>query len=234
MNKTIVSILLALLIFLSCNHHDRNSIQKGEDSNELEITTLVFDASVYSDTTYKEMLLEERPIGINFGWKGRIKLSKKDQKKFNLETDSLRNELDTAQLYVLITDSLLEVHANYLQSKPENIKSIEDGINNATLLSAWKKEIVINRKAGRFDLKNLLSKYHYKYLLQSQFRRPKGDVFIAGTFSMSPIFFNKKRDKAFVYSTFVCGSLCGEGRDIYLAKIKGKWEIVGRVSDWVS
>jgi hypothetical protein len=71
-------------------------------------------------------------------------------------------------------------------------------------------------------------------MLNSKFRRPKGKVFIVGTFSMTSIFFNKQRDKAFVYSTFVCGGLCGDGRDIYFAKSNSKWVIVVKITDWVS
>lgn len=40
--------------------------------------------------------------------------------------------------------------------------------------------------------------------------------------------------KAFLELTLVCSGLCGEGREIFLEKIKGKWKIVKFHLDWVS
>jgi len=40
--------------------------------------------------------------------------------------------------------------------------------------------------------------------------------------------------KAFVQLTLVCSGLCGEGSEIFLQKINGKWKIVKIHSDWVS
>ncbi|HEY8781681.1 MAG TPA: hypothetical protein VIM16_08715 [Mucilaginibacter sp.] len=234
MNKFIVPILFTTLIFFACNQREGNSRQNEAFSDEAEITTLIFNASVYPDTTFKEMLLEERSVGIQFGFKGVIKLDKNDQKKFDLESDSLKKELDTAKVYVLIADSLLTLQKNYLQSKLISMVSINGASKTDTTLNNWIRGININDGPKKFDLKNLSSKYNYRCVLNSKFRRPKGNVFIAGTFSMSSVFFNKERNKAFVYTTFVCGGLCGEGRDIYLAKRKGKWVIVWKRTDWVS
>ena len=107
MNKYFAYLFLISIFFVACKQHKKNTISKYSSSDEEEITGLVFNASVYPDTTFKKMLLEERSFGIQLGFKGVIKLDKNDQKKFDLESDSLKKELDTAKIYVLIADSLL-------------------------------------------------------------------------------------------------------------------------------
>jgi len=234
MNKILFPAVFILLIFVACKQHKKNVNLQYAPSDEAEITTLVFNASVYPDTMFKEMLLEERSEGIQFGFKGKIKLDKNDQKKFDFQSDSLKKGLDTAKFYVLITDSLLSLQKNYLQSKLINVANIKRESSIDTTLNSWIRGINISHRPAKFDLKNLSSNYNYRYVLSSKFSRPKDKVFIVGTFSMSSIFFNKKRDEAFVYTTFVCGELCGEGRDVYLAKRKGRWVIVMKITDWVS
>jgi hypothetical protein len=234
MRRFTLYFIIVSIISTACNQHKQNISFHDKPSDEAEITTVIFNASVYPDTLYKQLLLEERSFGIQNGFKGVIKMGKNDQKKSDLESDSLKKELDTAKLYVLIGDSLLSLQKNHLQLKLKTLANLNSESTNDTILNDWFRGINISYKPGEFDLRNLNSKYKYTYTLISKFRRPKSKVFIVGTFSMSSIFFNKKRDRAFVYSTFVCGSLCGEGRDIYLAKRKGKWEIIRKITAWVS
>jgi len=233
MNKYIVAIFFAIFISFSCNHGGRN-VHKASASDEGEITTLVFDASVYPDTTYKKMVLVLDSARIKFGFSIAIKPSATIQEESKHELDSLRKKLDTATIYVLLADSLLDVQTNSLSSEFLNKTRTKRDIDTDSIFNIWRKEIIIDQKSDQFDFAILSSKYHYKFKLKSKFHQSNGGTFIAGAFSMSPIFFNKKKDKAFVYSTFVCGGLCGGGQDIYLAKLKGKWEIVRKVSDWVS
>jgi hypothetical protein len=40
--------------------------------------------------------------------------------------------------------------------------------------------------------------------------------------------------RAFTELTLVCSGLCGEGREIFLEKVNGKWKIVKIHRDWVS
>ena len=42
------------------------------------------------------------------------------------------------------------------------------------------------------------------------------------------------QQKAIVYTSYVCGGLCGNGDTIYLEKINGKWKIIERKTRWIS
>jgi len=232
MNKYFLIPIFIILPFCYGKQKANNNAQYIR-SDDAEITTLVFNSSVYPDTIYKKIKLEDGAFLIKLTLSN-IKLNNEATNRLKRGLDTLKQELDTTKPYVLIADSLLSPEKNYSLPKPINLAKYKIKTNIDTTINSWIREIKFNQQPEKFDLKSLLSKYQYQYVLESKFKRPEGKVFIVGTFSMSSIFFNKKRDKAFVYSAFVCGSLCGEGRNIYLAKKNGKWTIVWNKSVWVS
>jgi len=53
-------------------------------------------------------------------------------------------------------------------------------------------------------------------------------------YEMSIPIFSSNNKKAYVQLNNHCGSLCGEGTEIFLEKINGKWKIVYKQRTWVS
>lgn len=55
-----------------------------------------------------------------------------------------------------------------------------------------------------------------------------------GVLTLSEIIFNKKRNRALVSYSFVCGELCGYGNVLVLTKVGEKWKIYKTCEGWVS
>ena len=55
-----------------------------------------------------------------------------------------------------------------------------------------------------------------------------------GVLTLSEIVFNKKRNRASVSYSFVCGELCGYGNVLVLRKVGEKWKIYKTCEGWVS
>jgi hypothetical protein len=55
-----------------------------------------------------------------------------------------------------------------------------------------------------------------------------------GTVSLSPPGYSRSGDQAVVYVEHGCGSLCGEGRIVWLRRTDGRWRIVRTHGVWVS
>jgi len=55
-----------------------------------------------------------------------------------------------------------------------------------------------------------------------------------GVLTLSEIVFNKKRNRALVSYSFVCGELCGYGNVLVLRKVGEKWKIYKTCEGWVS
>ncbi|HEY6188997.1 MAG TPA: hypothetical protein VIW80_15180 [Pyrinomonadaceae bacterium] len=55
-----------------------------------------------------------------------------------------------------------------------------------------------------------------------------------GFFVLSKVGFNREMDQALVYRAFACGSTCGYGSYVLLAKEAGIWRIKSHAGDWIS
>lgn len=231
MNRFIRCLIFLALILTACKQHKENIIFHNKPSDEAEITTLIFNATVSSDAIFKKRLLEENSMVLKM--MHGLKLREKDIQQQKRKLDTLKKELDTAKVYVLIADTLVRMHKDYLKGKFSHSNS-RNTLPEFTFLNSWASEININENFGKFNPDNLSHKYKYVYVLADEFKQQGGTVFIAGRFSMSSIFYNSKKNKAFVYTQFVCGGTCGDGEDLYLEKKNGKWSIIARKNDWVS
>jgi len=231
MNKFIGYFILVTLILTACKRHKEDVNLYHDSTDDAKITTLTFNATVSSDAIFKKMLLDENTVVLKM--MHGLKLSEKDIQQQKRKLDTLKKELDTAKIYVLIADTLIRMHKDYLQGKfsPSNNRNI---LPEFTFLKNWASEININENSGKFNSDNLIHKYKYLYVLESKFKQHGGKAFIAGRFTMSSIFYNSKKNKAFVYSQFVCGGTCGSGEDFYFEKKNGKWSIAAQKNDWVS
>lgn len=198
-------------------------------TDDSQITTLAFYSSVEPDTTFKNAMLSTNQAMLKTMYY--LKFKKKEIQRQIRESETLKKQLDTAKVYVLISDTLYRLQRDYLKAK---FSKATKAPPDFAFLEAWPHEIKITEGSGRFNLNNLVLKYKYAYILKSKFRKPPGVSFISGVFCMSAIFYNTRKDKAFVYAQFVCGENCGEGKDLFFKKDHGKWRVVLNKSDWVS
>ena len=64
--------------------------------------------------------------------------------------------------------------------------------------------------------------------------KPKYNKENLDLYEMSIPIFSSNNKKAYVQLNNHCGSLCGEGIEIFLEKINGKWKIIYKQRTWVS
>ena len=69
---------------------------------------------------------------------------------------------------------------------------------------------------------------------QKQIDDATGQAVKNGVLTLSEIIFNKKRNRALVSYSFVCGELCGYGNVLVLRKVGEKWKIYRTCEGWVS
>jgi hypothetical protein len=61
------------------------------------------------------------------------------------------------------------------------------------------------------------------------------DAFATGLFSISEIAFDKEHRRAVVSYSFVCGSLCGNGKTLVFEKVNGEWKETDQTcGGWIS
>ncbi|SDE90777.1 hypothetical protein SAMN05216464_110263 [Mucilaginibacter pineti] len=181
-------------------------------SDEAEITSLAINTTIPSDTFFKKHFCE------NGYW---------ERKKY--EKKVLENIVDTATIYVFISDTLKEFYAPYIQYflrfTPKNDK-------NYPVIKDWAAEIIlkkkpdVNEKPAIFQMKNLRFEYGYKYALSSQVKLYPKKLVVASGIAMSPVYFNKKKTKAFVYIERYGGLIMSIRYNMYFEKRNGKWVVV--------
>ena len=85
-------------------------------------------------------------------------------------------------------------------------------------------------KRGEFTLK-----YYSEFPEGFQiWERENYDFLFSGILEVSRIYFDRKRQFGLLYSSYVCGRLCGEGAIICIHKIDDKWVIDKKILLWVS
>jgi hypothetical protein len=207
-----------LLLFTACKQHKPRPFNKAYvKSDEGEITTLAFNYVMPSDSVFK------------------ITLPKYTFPTTETEKiQTLKNELDTAKLYVFIADTLVRLPADYLKHQTKNHAGDNTDPVKQLVLDSWAPEIMINEKPGLFQFKNLAFTYNYVYTLRGQRSHLPKDIISAGLFRMSAIFFNPDKTKAFVYIERRGGTIVAQAFDMFLEKKKSKWFVVLCNRTWVS
>jgi hypothetical protein len=217
MNK-LLQLILALLIFASCRNPKPHLVNKlYVPSDEAKITTLAVNYIMPSDSVLKAHL---------------IKYKFPASETNNIE--QLKNQLDTARLYVFIADTLIRIPEDYLKKQAKNRhRSDKDMVKNM-LIDSWAPEVIVDEKPGLFQMKNLAFTHNYEYTLYNQRKKLPAVFFNAGMFRMSAVFFNQDRTKAFAYIEKRGGLVVAQGYDIFLEKKKGNWFVVLCDMDWAS
>ncbi len=124
----------------------------------------------------------------------------------NLDIEYIKEQL-TNQDYIEVLDTM---RTTSIISQPLNISKI--------------------RKSERFTLK------YYSEFPQGIkiWEREKYDFLFSGVLEISRIYFDAKKQFGLLYSSYICGRLCGEGAIICIHKIKDKWVIEKKILLWVS
>ncbi|WP_184548700.1 hypothetical protein [Mucilaginibacter sp. FT3.2] len=215
MKKNLFPLTCILLLFAACKQHKPQPFNKAYvKSDEGEITTLAFNYVMPSDSVFKITLPKYTFPSTE-----------------NEKIQTLKNELDTAKLYVFIADSLVRLPADYLKQQTKNHAT--DPVKQL-VLDSWASEIIISEKAGLFQLKNLAFTYNYVYTLRGRRSLLPKDIISAGLFRMSPVFFNSDKTKAFVYIERRGGTIVAQAFDMFLEKKKDKWFVVLCSRNWAS
>ncbi len=226
MNKILVVGLFIVMILAACDQHKKNINLQYIPSDEAEVTTLAFDASIHSDTDFKRTVLN----GYGINQRAKIKFDEEYIKQQNLELDSVKKELETGKIYVFIADTLVRIPKDYLQKGIKTAKQDKMPNKLGIDVSSWASEININENPGMFNLENLAFDYNYKYTLQSGIKPAFDKKFSPGIFRMSAIFFNSAKTKAFVYTEIKYH----RGYEMFFIKKNGKWSIVKNHLVWIT
>lgn len=207
MRKIIVSGTFIILVFLSCQKKSNDyNLPKREDINSI-IKTVILDDSL--------------GISRNFNSKTQITFCADLQKLEIVSWDIKKSKLPPKSL--------------------PNSKLIQDFIGFPDLPKKHFFFSQLDSSYLKFQNKNLssfkLEKNIFEKINIASFTQLNQDVnakeYFSFYYSTIPIVsLNGKR--AFVQLTLVCSGLCGEGYDIFLEKINGKWKIVKFKRDWVS
>jgi hypothetical protein len=217
MKKHLLPSVLILLLFTACKKHQPHPFNKAYiKSDEGEITTLAFNYTMPADSVFKSTLPQ-------------YTFPTTETEKIQ----TLKNELDTAKLYVFIADTLVRLPADYLKHQIKNQATAADPVKQL-VLESWAPEIRISEEPGLFQLKNLAYTYNYVYTMRGKRNRLPKDIISAGVFRMSAIFFNAGKTRAFIYIERRGGTIVAQAFDMFLEKKKGKWFVVLSNRAWVS
>jgi hypothetical protein len=227
MNRLLL--LFGFIILVSCRRQQQPVNPLYVPSDEAKITTLAFNATVRSDTAFKHSLIRDASMMADNGFN-----TVKEKNEYNAqrkqELDSLKNALDTANIYALIADTLIRMPKGYLRESFKLVKENKDFDKVYKGLDNWDSEIIINKDPGTFNMKNLEFTYNYNYVLKSRFKKPLGKAFYRGIFGMSAAFFNSNKTKAFVYTEIKYRA----AYEIFFIKSNGKWSIFLKSMSWIS
>jgi len=229
MNKILIAILTFL--FFSCH----TSVDKNElDHDSQEIYNLSLDNTTGSDTIVRNHLrippLPPQQLNAD-------KYDSAERMQFNKWQDSLKKILDTAELFVVINHKIDTLSNSDIESIRETISTnknnLEYKMNGDTSFNEAIRELCHNRLTfDSIDATKLRTKFNYRIYSDRAF--PQDKVRQIGTISFSKIAFSNNRSKAAVYTSFICGNLCGSGQILFFEKLNGVWRYIRTWDMWVS
>ena len=94
------------------------------------------------------------------------------------------------------------------------------------------KEYVLNFKNiklnGKFKLKNI-NEFDRKNIFEKKYK-----FNFSGVLRVSGIKFDEKGENGILEVKFTCGRECGQGRNVFIKKVKSKWKIIKMDRTWIS
>jgi hypothetical protein len=150
-------------------------------------------------------------------------------------SDSLIAILDTATLHVLIDPKLDTVSFAELEDVKQELSRQAASFKNGELdsfLAVLQGLDFITSDADSLVISSLTSKY--PYVILNKVDDPKDEVRKAGFITFSRVFFSPSRSYGVLFTSYICGRLCGNGRVLFFRRIGGKWSLIHQIDTWVS
>jgi len=221
--------LLTIFIF-SC-HYSVDNYKLDQDSKD--IFNLALDNTTGSDTIvrYHLRIPPMRPSLAN------DKVDKLERLNFQKWQDSMRTILDTTELFVVINHKIDTLYNSAITEIIETITTNKDNLeykmNGDTSFDETLKELCNNKlNYDTIDVLKLKTQFNFK--IYSDRSYPKKEFNQIGRLSFSKIAFSNKKDKAAIYTSLVCGRLCGTGQILFFEKVNGTWRYIRTWEMWVS
>ena len=209
--------------------------RKASTLDVQHILQLALDRAVGSDNKYR---LSKLPPQISKSDFIKHVGSTSDYASFLNFRDSLKSLLDTATLHVVVGANYYfltewdkqSVHrASVLVKKDEGV--------DALFLEALSNLVKDDSLHSDQSVPPLTTNHNYK-LLRYYSAFGVADDFDKlrriGSISFSRVAFNHSYNRACVYTTFVCGTLCGYGRVHFLKRVNDEWNYIASYHTWVS
>jgi hypothetical protein len=228
--KKLLIVILTLFI-LSCS----TTVNKYKlDQDSQNIYNLALDYTTGSDMSVRyDLRIPPMPPPVS----NMEKIDSSERAQFLEWQDSLKEILDTAELFVVVNHKLDTLSnsdiTDILETITSNKGNLEYKMNGDTSFNETLRELCNNKLSfDTIDVIKLKTKFNYKIYSDRYF--PKDKVRQIGTITFSKIAFSKQRNKAAVYTSFVCGGLCGTGQILFFEKLNGIWKYVRIWRMWVS
>jgi hypothetical protein len=204
--KNLILVLITSLFFTNC----KNSTDKIEfDSSKLSEINNIVEAIIIQDTLD-------------------VLKSKKESRYF-LENLVKLNIISP----IKEKDGLKTIPLPFLNNvKTEDL--INRKINDKLFFTTTDSTNILSQNLYPENLKlekKILSKLNSITVKEAQAKYKKEYI---NLYEMSIPIFSLDNKKAYVQLNNYCGSLCGEGIEVFLEKINGKWKIIYKQRTWIS
>jgi hypothetical protein len=228
MYKLLIAIL-TLSIYSCKTSVDLNKL----DQDTQEIYNLSLDITTGSDTIVRYHLRIPPTPSQLYG----DKVGKQETVKYQKRIDSLKAMLDTIQLFVVVNHKIDTLHSSDVQNILETITSNKSNLDykmkgdtsfNETLIALCNNKISFDT----IEVTELKTQFNYEIYSDRVF--PNDKYRQIGTVSFSKVAFSNKKDKAAIYTSFMCGRLCGTGQILFFEKKNSKWQYIRTWEMWVS
>jgi hypothetical protein len=226
------SFIAILTIFIcSC----KNSVDTYKlDKDSQEIYNLALDNTTGSDTIvrYHLRIPPMQPPLDNGG-----KVDKLERLNFQKWQDSMRTILDTTELFVVINHKIDTLYnsaiTEIIETITTNKSNLDYKMNGDTSFNETLRKLCNNKLSyDTIDVLKLKTQFNYK--IYSDRSYPKKEFNQIGKLRFSKIAFSYKKDKAAIYTSLMCGRLCGTGQILFFEKVKGTWKYIRTWEMWVS
>lgn len=229
MNKLLISVL-TLLIYSCKTSVDRHKL----DPDSQDVYNLALDRTTGSDT-FVRYHLKIPPIMPKLP--DDKKVDSLERLQFLQWQDRLRSILDTAELFVIVNhkiDTLAKSDiSNILETITSNKNNLDYKMDRDTSFNEALRELCNNKLSfDTIDVTKLKTRFNFKIYSDRYF--PDDDVRRIGKVRFSKIAFSNQKDKAAIYTSFICGRLCGTGQILFFKKVNGIWKYVRTWEMWVS
>jgi hypothetical protein len=159
----------------------------------------------------------------------------KEKEKFEFYRDSLKILLDTAKIFVFISDSLIRYPAT---DKKRLIGLINKNHFDKILKIDTSFRLLINEfleiPERRLIKINELEKVKNFCFVSTQETEKYKQRQSIGKLTISRAAINNSKTKACIYTEIVCGGECGGGQLFFLEKINDVWTVIETQDLWVS